>query len=145
MLEIYHRPSLPQKMENHDKLHELSFMFFRISIHNLLNHRSLPMKCNICTFILNMLDNVADVILTNSHPWTHWSCVPTNYMFLQSMEFRIQKFLSATSLEILHLTQVIFLLRPIIASAHGSLIAQTSCNTQLNSHYFFRIFLVGGI
>jgi hypothetical protein len=92
-LKIYHWPSMPQQMENHDKLQELSLTFYKISICNLLSHKSSPMKRNILLLIFDMLVGVVNLVVTNSHP-RMWCCyLPLTCMFLQSIKFRNQKFL----------------------------------------------------
>lgn len=83
---------MPQQMENHDKLHELSFTFYKISICNLLSHKSLPMKRNTLLLIFNMLVRVANVIVTNNHPRMCCYYFPLTCIFLQSIKFRNQKF-----------------------------------------------------
>ncbi len=50
-------------MEDHDEEHELSLAFYKVPIHNLLTHKSLPMKSNILSLILNMLIRWVYVIL----------------------------------------------------------------------------------
>jgi hypothetical protein len=50
-------------MEDHDEEHELSLTFYRVPIHNMLTHKSLPMKSNILSLILNMLIRRVYVIL----------------------------------------------------------------------------------
>jgi len=50
-------------MEDHDEEHELSLTFYRVPIHNLLTHKSLPMKNNILSLIVNMLIRRVYVIL----------------------------------------------------------------------------------
>ncbi len=53
--EICYRSPLFQEVENHYKLHELSFAFYKVPICNLLSHRNLPMKSSILSFVLSIL------------------------------------------------------------------------------------------
>jgi hypothetical protein len=64
----------------------------------LLSHKSSPMKNSILCFILDMLVNVAYVVLTNNHPWMCRHCFPTTCTFLQSIKLKNQQFLSIFNL-----------------------------------------------